>query len=158
LAQALTHDHWVILPTVLARADALRKLGGFDTRFRGSEDHDLVIRSTAAGYRIDGMPYVLVRFRREGHQSLTRKQWRMFLTHIRLVWKHRNLYRRAYGIKGMFTFLLATLRIAACQTRFVDGVVRRILAEGEFKYDKRPGYRDPVLLSESSHRLESSDS
>lgn len=158
LAQALTHDHWVILPTVLARADALRKLGGFDTGFRGSEDHDLVIRCTAAGYRIEGMPYALVRFRREGHQSLTRRQWRMFLTHIRLVWKHRNLYRCAYGIKGMVTFLLATLRIAARQTHYVDGAVRRILAEVELKYDRRPEYRDPVLLGESSHGLESPNS
>jgi glycosyltransferase involved in cell wall biosynthesis len=155
LAQALTHDHWIILPTVLARADVLRKIRAFDTKFRGSEDHDLVIRCTAAGYRIEGMPYVLVRFRREGHRSLTRRQWRMFFTHVRLVWKHRKLYWNAYGVKGMITFLFATLRIAARQTRYVDGAVRRILAEVELKYQQRAEYRDPVLVGESSHRLES---
>jgi teichuronic acid biosynthesis glycosyltransferase TuaG len=145
LAQALTHDHWVILPTMLARSDVLRALGGFDTKFRGSEDHDLTIRCAAAGYRIEGISEPLVRFRRDGHQSLTRRRWQMFLTHIRLTWKHRRHYHRAYGIRGMVSFLLATLHIAASQTRYVDGAVRRLLRIFKVEYRNRPGYRDPVL-------------
>ena len=145
LAQALTHDHWVILPTMMVRAEVFRKVGAFDTGFRVSEDHDFTIRCCAAGYRIDGISEPLTRFRREGHTSLTRRQWRMFLTHIRLTWKHRGLYQRAYGYRGMVSFLLATFRMAAIQTRYVDGVVRRLLRVIPLKYEQKPDYRDPVF-------------
>jgi glycosyltransferase involved in cell wall biosynthesis len=112
LAQALTHNHWVFLQTIMIRTEVFRTLGGFDARFRGSEDHDLVIRCCAAGYRIEGIRQPLVRYRQEGHASLTRKYWRMYLTAAQLVWKHRKLYKRTYGIRGMVSFLLATLSIA----------------------------------------------
>jgi glycosyltransferase involved in cell wall biosynthesis len=149
LAQALTHDHWMILPTVLVRANVVRALGGFDTKFVGSEDHDLTIRCCAAGYRIEGIREPLIRFRREGHPSLTRKRWRMFLTHLRLCWKHQRLYRRVYGIRGMASFLLATLHIAAFETHYVDGFVRFLMRIFKVTYRIRPSYRDPVASQAS---------
>ena len=149
LARALTHDHWVILPTVLVRTEVIRTLGGFDSRFVGSEDHDFTIRCCAAGYHIDGIREPLIRFRREGHQSITRGRWRMFRKHVLLCWKHRELYIRAYGIRGIVSFLLATLHIAAFRTRYVDGAVRFLMRIFSVRYETKPGYRDPVRSTAS---------
>src|SRR5262249_24363765 len=121
----------------------------FDTRFVGSEDHDFTIRCCAAGYHIDGIREPLIRFRREGHQSLTRGHWRMFRTHVLLCWKHRELYNRAYGIRGIVSFLLATLHIAAFRTRYVDGAVRFLMQIFSVRYETKPGYRDPVRSTAS---------
>jgi teichuronic acid biosynthesis glycosyltransferase TuaG len=144
LAQALTHDHWVILPTLLIRADAIRALGGFDVRFRGSEDHDFTIRCCATGYRIEGIREPLVRFRRQGQESLTKRHWQMYLTHIKLCWRHRALYHRVYGLRGMVSFLLATLHIASSKTRYVDGSVRFLLRFIDVEYEVKRNYQEPV--------------
>jgi len=154
LAQALTHNHWVFLQTIMVRTDVIRTLGGFDARFRGSEDHDLVIRCCAAGYRIEGIRQPLVRYRQEGHPSLTRQYWRMYLTAIQLAWKHRALYRRIYGMRGMASFLMATLEIAVSRadlyskpsfaSRCVGRGVRGLLRLIGVKYQVRRSYHESV--------------
>jgi glycosyltransferase involved in cell wall biosynthesis len=149
LAQALTHDHWVILPTVLIRTEVIRALGAFDTKFAGSEDHDLVIRCCAAGYRIEGIPEPLVRFRREGHPSLTKRQWQIFRTHLRLAWKHKVLYYRVYGLRGLLSFLLSSLRMASSKTRYIDGAVRFLLRFVAVKWQVKPGYLGAFMPSRS---------
>ncbi len=144
LAQALTHEPWVMLQTLLIRSDVIRTLEGFDPRFRGSEDHELIIRCCAAGYRIEAIPQPLIRLRREDHDCLTRKHWWMFTTHIRLCWKHRTLYYKAYGLRGIVSFLLSSLQDAARQTRYVDGRVRFLLRVVKVKYQVRANYKEPV--------------
>lgn len=144
LAQALTNDHWVMIPTTLTRSEAIRAVGGFDPQFRECEDRDFVIRCCAAGYRIEGIPEPLVRIRREGHPSLTERNWRMYRMDIKMCWKHRSFYYRAYGFRGFVSFLLEKLHIASYNTRYVDGAVRFLLRVIKVKYRLRAGYRDPV--------------
>jgi len=46
----------------------------------------------------------------------------------------------------MASFLLATLHIAAFETRYVDGVVRLLMRLFEVRYQLKPSYREPVSL------------
>ncbi|MGO9241038.1 MAG: glycosyltransferase family 2 protein [Bryobacteraceae bacterium] len=144
LAQALTHDFWVMPSTMLVRADAARALGGFDPRFRSSEDHDFTLRCAAAGYRIEGIPEPLTRLRRQDHPSLTRRHWRMFAGHLRLCWKQRALYRRVYGWRGIVSFTLESMRIDSKKVRYVGGAVRLLARVLPAKWKVRPDYQEPV--------------
>jgi len=144
LAQALTELHWVIPSTLMIRTPVIRALGGFDVRFRECEDRDFMIRCAAAGYRIEGIPEPLVRFRRIGHSSLSERRWRMFVVHMRIVWLHKALYYQVYGMRGLVNFLLATLHIASYKTRYVDGAVRFAMRVFEVKWRVRPGYHEPI--------------
>ena len=134
----------VLVSTFLVRADVMQDLGGFDPRFRGAEDHELEIRSTAAGYRIEFIPQPLVRFRRFGQVSLTARRWRMFLSHIALCWKHKALYHRVYGMRGIVSFLSASLQIDSSKVRYVGGAVRLLLRFIPVKWEVRPDYVEPV--------------
>lgn len=145
LAQALTNDHWVMIPTTLMRKNSILAVGGFDPRFRECEDRDFIIRCCAAGYKIEGIAEPLARIRREGHASLTKQNWRMLWIDLKMCWKHRSSYYRAYGIRGFVSFFLEKLHIASYNTRFVDGRVRFLMRLIKVKYEVRPGYRDPVL-------------
>jgi len=145
LAQALTHEQWVIPSTILIRAEVLRALGGFDPHLRENEDRDFIVRCCAAGYRVEGIHQPLARMRRGDHARLTKNKIRMFLAHTRMCWRYRSLYYRAYGMRGIVSFLVQSLHIATMQTRYLDGAVRRLLKLVKVKYDLKPEYREPVL-------------
>ena len=106
LSQALTHRQWVIPSTLLIRTQAVQGAGGFDRWFRENEDRDFVIRCCAAGYRLEGIDEALVRFRRTGHDHLAGRPLIMYVSHMKLCWKHRSLYYRVFGLSGIFDFLL----------------------------------------------------
>jgi glycosyltransferase involved in cell wall biosynthesis len=144
LAQALTHEQWVVVPSMLARVDVFRALGGFDARFRFNEDRDFVIRCAAAGYKIEGVQEPLARVRREGHDRLTRRHVQMFLGHAKVCWIHKALYYRVYGVRGIVSFLLSSLHLASKETRYVDGGVRLLCRLIKVKWEVRPGYCEPV--------------
>jgi glycosyltransferase involved in cell wall biosynthesis len=144
LSQALTDGYCVLIPTTLIRADVVHALGGFDSRFRQCEDRDFVIRCCAAGYRIDAIPEPLARIRRQGQDSLTKQHWRIYRSDLRLCWKHRAHYYRAYGLRGIFSHALEKIQYASCKTRYVDGGVRFLLRFVNVTYKERPDYHDPV--------------
>jgi glycosyltransferase involved in cell wall biosynthesis len=144
LAQALTHEYWPIVPTMLIRTEVVRALGGFDPEFRFNEDRDFVIRCAATGYRIEGMEEPLARVRREGQNRLTRKYVSMFLGHVKIAWKHRRLYNRVYGLRGIVSFLLSSLQLASRETRYVDGAVRRLCRIAGIRWKIKPEYEEPV--------------
>jgi glycosyltransferase involved in cell wall biosynthesis len=148
LAQALTNDYCVLIPTTLIRSKAVGALGGFDSGFRECEDRDFVIRCCAAGYRIESISQPLARIRREGHESLTHNRWRIYRTDLKLCWKHRAFYFQAYGARGFLSFLLEKLRIASYDTRYIDRGVRLLLRLVKVKYQIRPGFREPVSRQE----------
>jgi len=145
LAEALTHDIWVIPSTLLIRTEAMRAMGGFDPRLRQNEDGDFVIRCCVAGYSIEGISEPLARLRREQHARLTRRHVRMYFTHMRLCWKHRKLYYQVYGLRGILSFLLASLHLATRETRYIDGVVRLLLRLVKVKWKVRAQYSEPML-------------
>jgi glycosyltransferase involved in cell wall biosynthesis len=144
LAQALRDEYWAVPSTMMFRTAAIRGIDGFDQRFRECEDRDFLIRVCAAGYRVEGIPEPLIRFRRTLHGSLSEQYWTMFRAHFRVVWKHRALYSRAYGLRGAANFLLVTLHMASWKTRYVDGAVRFLLRVYDRKWIIKPRYRDPV--------------
>jgi glycosyltransferase involved in cell wall biosynthesis len=144
LAQALTNDHWVIPSTMMFRTDVLRALGGFDPPFRQCEDRDLIIRFCAAGYQIQGIPEPLAKLRRQGQASLTDKSWRIFRTDLKMCWKHRALYFRAYGLRGVVSFVMEKIQLPSSRTRYVDGAVRRLNRFVKVKYEVKSSYREPV--------------
>ncbi len=153
LAQALRDMYWAVPSTMMFRTDAIRAIGGFDQHFRECEDRDFLIRVCAAGYRVEGIPEPLVRFRRTLHGSLSEQHWTMFRAHLKVVWKHHMLYHRAYGLRGAANFLLVTLHMASWKTRYVDGIVRFLLRVYDRKWIIKPGYRDPVQIAEQESLL-----
>ncbi|MGA9542565.1 MAG: glycosyltransferase family 2 protein, partial [Candidatus Sulfotelmatobacter sp.] len=134
LAQALTYHHWVIPSTLMVRTSVIRALGGFDVSFRECEDRDFMIRCAAAGYRIEGISEPLVRFRRVGEDRLSERRWRMYRVHIRVVWLHKALFYRTYGLRGPLNFLLMSLHFASFNTRYVDGAVRLLMRFVKVEY------------------------
>ncbi len=144
LAQALTRDYWVIHPTLLIRTDVARALGGYDPRFRNVEDNEFTIRCAAAGYRIESIPEPLTRVRRQGHASLTRRPWRSLRSDARLCWKHRTLYCRVYGVRGLVSFLLASLETWTRKVWYLGGAVRLLLGLIPVRWQVRPDYDEPV--------------
>ncbi len=147
LSQALTTGYCVLIPTILIRTEVIKDLGGFDPNFRENEDRDFVIRYCASGLRLDAIPEPLARIRREGHSSLTSRHWRMFRTDAELCWKHKKLYYRVYGIRGIVNLLLERLQIASSKTRYVDGAVRLLMRYVKVDWRIRPNYQAPATAT-----------
>ena len=146
LAQSLTNDYWAIIPTSLARSEAIRAIGGFDINFRQCEDRDFIIRCCAAGYRVEGIPEGLARVRRQKQDGLTKSHWRMFRTDLRMCWKHKAHYLRAYGVRGIINFILEKIQIVI-QALPWRGC--RAWRYRTIKYKLKSNYRDPVLFAQS---------
>jgi hypothetical protein len=91
--------------------------------------------------------------RREGHDRLTKRHVRMYLVHVCLCWIHRARYYRAYGVRGVVSFLLSSLYLACRETRYVDGGVRLLLRFLKVKWQVRPGYHDPVSQGGQRHTI-----
>jgi glycosyltransferase involved in cell wall biosynthesis len=148
LAQALQDQCWLVSSTLMMRTQAIRDLGGFDVRFRRCEDRDFMIRVCSAGCRLEGLLEPLLRLRRTGHGCRSEQRWRMFCGNLRVVWKNRALYYRAYGFRGLVSFVLIAFHHASLATRYLDGAVRLLLRMwGKNKWIIRPGYREPVQSS-----------
>lgn len=144
LAEALTNDRWVIPSTMMFRSEVVRALGGFDPRFRICEDRDFIIRFCAAGHEIEGITEPLTRLRREGQISLTSRRWRIFGGDLKTCWKHRALFIRAYGFRGILWFVLEKLQEPTFGIRYVYGGVRRLLFFVKARCRIRRDYREPV--------------
>ena len=140
-----------IIPTrAMARTDVIKAVQGFDVAYRECEDRDFIIRCCAAGYRVEGLTEPLARVRRIGQDGLTsRATGGLYRTDLRMCWKHRAYYLRAYGPRGILSFALEKIYQPSSKTRLVDGAVRRLTRWVKVKYDIRPGYRDPVLVAAS---------
>lgn len=149
LAQSITNSYWAIIPTCMVRTDVIKAVGAFDVTYRECEDRDFIIRCCAGGYRVEGLTEPLARVRRTGHDGLTSRHWRLYRTDLRMCWKHKAYYLRAYGPRGILSFALEKICLPSSKTRLVDGAVRRLMRWVKVKYEIRPGYRDPVLAAAS---------
>jgi teichuronic acid biosynthesis glycosyltransferase TuaG len=140
LPQALSMGHFVILSTCLVRTHVARALKGFDPGLRAAEDIDFAIRCCASGYRIESVAEPLARFRRQGHQRITKRSWLLFWTDAKLCWKHRALFYEVFGVRGIISFLLERLHFATRDTRLLDGRVRFLMRVLKVKYEVRADY------------------
>ena len=144
LAKALTDKYWACPSSMFVRAQAAQDIGGFDPAFRQCEDRDFLIRLCAAGLRVHCIPEPLVRLRRQDHDRLTLHKWTILRTDLKMCWKHRKLYLRAYGMRGIVSFALEKTRVATCETRFLDGAGRLLLRFVDIDYSVKKNYRDPI--------------
>ncbi|MGC2490268.1 MAG: glycosyltransferase family A protein [Candidatus Sulfotelmatobacter sp.] len=149
LAQALTNGYWAIIPTILIRSDAARNVA-FDVNFRECEDRDFIIRCCAAGCKVEGISEPLARVRRQEQDGLTMDHWRIYRTDLRMCWKHKKHYLKAYGLRGILNFILEKIQWPSSRTRYVDGAVRLLFRFIKIEYKIKPGYRDPVLSTSQS--------
>jgi hypothetical protein len=144
LPQALSMGHFVILSTCLVRTQMARALSGFDSKLRAAEDIDFAIRCCAAGYHIESIAEPLARFRREGHERITGRNWLLFWTDMKLCWKHRALFYGVFGLRGITSFLLERLHFATRGTRLLDGRVRFLMRVLKVKYEVRADYSEAL--------------
>lgn len=145
LAQSITNSYWAIIPTCMARIEVMRAVEGFDVHFRECEDRDFIIRCCAAGYQVEGITEPLVRVRRQGQSGLTSRYWRIFRMDLKMCWKHKVHYVRAYGLRGIVSFVLEKIQLPSTRTRYIDGCIRLLMRFVKIKYQLRRKYKDPVL-------------
>jgi glycosyltransferase involved in cell wall biosynthesis len=146
LAQALQPPNWVMLQTLLIRADVIRALGGCNPRFRSVADQDFKIRCVAAGYRMEAIPEPLACYRQQGQASMSKRHWQVFCWHLRLCWEHRALYYRVYGVRGIVFFVLLAVAIALKNVRYMGGGVRLLIRLSTLKWQVRRDYQEPIQL------------
>jgi glycosyltransferase involved in cell wall biosynthesis len=144
MAKSLTDKYWACPSSMFFRTEAAQSIGGFDSAFRQCEDRDFLIRACAAGLKVQCIPEPLLRLRRENHDRLTSHKWTILRTDLKMCWKHRKLYHRAYGVRGIVNFVLEKSRVATCETRYLDGAGRLVLRFVDLKYAVRRDYQDPV--------------
>jgi len=145
VAQAITNGYWAIFPTVLIRIGVFHALQGLDVNFRIAEDRDFIIRCCAAGYQVEGIDEPLIRVRRQGQKGLTPNHWFTFREDLKMCWKHRKHYVRAYGLRGILSFVLEKIQLPAAKTRYVNRTVRFLTRLVKIRYELRPAYTDPVF-------------
>jgi glycosyltransferase involved in cell wall biosynthesis len=145
LAQSIRNEYWAIIPTVMVRIEVWRTLSGLDVNFRIAEDRDFIVRCCAAGYQVEGISKPLARIRRQGQDGLTPHHWLTFREDLKMCWKHRKHYIRAYGLRGIVSFVLEKIQLPATRTQYVNRAVRLLTRLIKIKYELRPGYWDPVL-------------
>lgn len=113
-------------PTVMIRADILRRHGGYDPTFRFAEDLDLWLRLLNRGARFANLEVVLVRYRQQ-HTRRHADHWRYNLKARRKNFSRRQLPRR---LAGMCLLSLWSAVPAALQERiFAQMVLRRTHSE-----------------------------
>lgn len=156
LSQVLTHRQWVIPSTSMFRTEVAQRVRGFDPWFRENEDRDFFIRCCAAGFRIEGIDEALVRFRRSGHSHLAGRAMRMYISHLKVGWKHRSLYYRVFGLNGLFNFTLESSYHAIAtfvyqresnptlSSKIVNGLMWRMHQVLRVKYTVRRDYKEPI--------------
>jgi glycosyltransferase involved in cell wall biosynthesis len=70
--EALRRGNYILMPAVMYRTEAVRRIGDFRERFNFAADWDYWLRGVLAGYTIVGTHQRLVRYRR--HPEMTTRQ------------------------------------------------------------------------------------
>jgi GT2 family glycosyltransferase len=86
-----------LIQTFLVRADVMRAIGGFDSRFRQFEDQECCVRLTAGGYTVRHIRKPLVKLYRGGADHLTNQWWPHTRGQLAVAQKHWALYNRVLG-------------------------------------------------------------
>jgi glycosyltransferase involved in cell wall biosynthesis len=149
LPDALACEYSVMQQTMLVSTDSVRAVGGYDPRFRRVQDYEFFIRYAAAGYRLESIREPLARLRRQGHECATKHHWALLFTHLRLLWKHKALYHRVFGMRGIVRYILVMLERRCIKMHIVGGATRLLLRLIPDRIlsttcPVRPDYEEPV--------------
>lgn len=92
--------HEMITPSIMIKRSSFLALGGFDPRFRCTQDWEMQIRMALAGFQTQAIDETLVRVRRQGHGNHS-ADWRCYLAgHLRILIKHRRAYVERIGTRS----------------------------------------------------------
>lgn len=92
-------DFRMATPSTMMRRSAFQRIGGYDPRFRCTQDWELQIRMAMAGLRIEFLPLPLTWIRRENHAHHS-ANWRCYLAgHLGILFKHRKAYWSQLGLR-----------------------------------------------------------
>ncbi|MDR3718221.1 MAG: glycosyltransferase [Bryobacteraceae bacterium] len=127
LADALTCEYSVMQQTMLISTESVRAVGGYDPRFRRVQDYEFFIRYAAAGHRLESIREPLARLRRQGHECATQHRWSLLFKHLRLLWKHKALYHRVFGMRGIVRYVLVMLERRCNRMHIAGGAMRALL-------------------------------
>jgi teichuronic acid biosynthesis glycosyltransferase TuaG len=94
VAQGLAYRNVIGHSSVLMRADALQRVGGYDTSRKSQFDYDLWVRLAANGSVLGVLPVVLVAKRKHPGQSFEQKQ------RLRYLWRSASVQLRAIDAVG----------------------------------------------------------
>lgn len=83
VVQALRWRNIIVHPSILMRAELLRRVGGYSVAHPLLEDYELWVRMAQAGARFHVIPAVLVRMRAGLQQSARRGGWRYCVNDLR---------------------------------------------------------------------------
>lgn len=92
LSAALTRGNPFIHSSVMFRADAVRRLGGFRAAFRAAEDYDLWLRLSETA-RLENLPEMLIEYRRHGGNVTSRSAIRQAFS-VRLARRSAEMRRQ----------------------------------------------------------------
>jgi len=120
VVQALRWRNVLVHPTVLVRAETLRRVGGYRADYGRLEDYDLFVRLAQAGARFHVIPKVLVRVR----SSTDQKKRRGGIAYCGSELRFRVACYRS-GFLGLWQFLCITPLYLAF--RLASGDMKRVL-------------------------------
>jgi len=94
-----------VLPSsFLVKKDVLLTVGFFDTKIRCSEDHELTIRMTLAGYGIGFLNKALTQLRRMDHGNLSSSGRNMIVGHYQVLTKHWKIFKAHKGYTSKYIY------------------------------------------------------
>lgn len=108
VVQSLRWRNVICHPSVLMRAEAMRRVGGYRLDFPLLEDYDLWVRMALAGAHFHIIPAVLVRVRSGLQQSARRGGWRYCLHEVRF-----RVFCLRQGFLSLRQFVATTLLYVA---------------------------------------------
>jgi len=100
----------VIHPSVVFRTKSIKKIGGYNTKYRTSQDYALWFESIAQGLIIHNLPASLIRYRTdENYQD--RKGWNYRYNDIKIKWEgipkiDKRMRVRAYALIPLLIYLI----------------------------------------------------
>ena len=100
------------MQSLVVRPEAFWDVNDVDEPFLSSEDYDFAFRLVEAGHRIDFVSQPLTRIRRGADSNISSRSWRVLRGHLKVVWNHRDPYRRYDGTAAVRRHMAKYLRIA----------------------------------------------
>lgn len=100
----------LIHPSVMFRTKSLQKIGGYDIKYRTSQDYALWYEAISKGLKIHNLSETLLRYRID-HSYQERKSWNYRWNDVLIKWRgipkiSRNKFIRIYALIPIIVFLI----------------------------------------------------